>query len=501
MKSYKVIPALILLIVLTTGPLLYFLIPQYYLTPDILYVKAKTMWVGNGDLYADPVTGFPTFHPPYYHLILSLFVRLGMGIDFLLIAVSLSNVILLTLFTFLILRQIFDSRTALVSVFLIPFIYEYMGPGNILLASSFSFSVPLYLAGLWLYTKKAPSLFQTVLTAILWGLAFLISPGYLFLIAFAFVYELIFKRHYSRVLIMAAVFIIVIIPFFHQAYTIRRFGMMESSAFALWRGVPDLDWLQSLVMQLVSRVDGSLMRWHILPMLCLTGFGLYGMWRLRPVHSFPAVAALAFLFTFYHFNPQYASRVLFFLSLFLAAYFVRLLLSIESRKILVIGLLAVFILLGLSDHDLRITRFYNKRMVRYTGYGQRVANIKEALKPFVEPGDFVLALAKTYRRYIMPYFLTHGLLAYKSGEYYQLNTTLAAEMLVDYNRLMLTDNPDQIEYYCNKYGIKIAVVNRLDKSPPVFAAIRQWWDEVYADDTFRIYRRPTGRTSLDARGS
>ena len=147
------------------GPILYIFIPHYYLTPDILYVKAKTMWVTNGHLYTDPVTGMPTFHPPYYHLFLSLFVRLGIGIDFLLIAVSVMNVALLMLFGYLLLRRLFDTTTSLLTLLLLPFISQYMGPSYLFLASSFSFSVPIFLAGLLMYTKKAPTLLQNILTA------------------------------------------------------------------------------------------------------------------------------------------------------------------------------------------------------------------------------------------------------------------------------------------------------------------------------------------------
>jgi len=70
MSKYRVIPVLTLFLLIMAGPILYIFIPHYYLTPDILYVKAKTMWVTNGHLYTDPVTGMPTFHPPYYHLFL-----------------------------------------------------------------------------------------------------------------------------------------------------------------------------------------------------------------------------------------------------------------------------------------------------------------------------------------------------------------------------------------------------------------------------------------------
>lgn len=490
MKKYKAIPVLTLLLLLMAGPILYHLLPQYYLTPDILYVKAKTMWVASGDLYTDPASGFPTFHPPYYHLFLSWFVRLGIHIDSLLITISLLNVALLLLFAYLLLRKVFDDTTVLVTLLLLPFINRYMGPDYLFLASSFSFSVPFFLAGLWLYLKEDPTVVRSILTSVLWGCAFLVSPGYLFLIAFTFAYELLFKRRFTRFGVMASVFLITILPFFYQANTIRKLGMLETSTFSLWRGFPGFDWLQSLVVNFLSLTDGRLTHWHLLPLVVLAGLGLIEFWYTRPRHPFPAIAALAYLFTFYHFNEQYSSRILIFLSLFLTAYAIRFLLSIELRKRLILVLISLFVLLSLGDHVMRMVQFYNKRMDRFALYDQQEASIMAGLAPHVKPGEFILAGAKTYRRYIMPNIPAHGLLAYKTGEYYQLNTTLAKDMLLDYSALMEADNRETIRHICNKYGIKIAVMSKKDHRQSVFRVLPQWWELLYEDGMFKIYQRP-----------
>ncbi len=453
----------------------------------------------NGHLYTDPVTGMPTFHPPYYHLFLSLFVRLGIGIDFLLIAVSIMNVALLMLFGYLLLRRLFDSTIALLTILLLPFISQYMGPSYLFLASSFSFSVPIFLAGLWIYTKKDPTILQNILTAVLWGCAFLVSPGYLFLIAFTLAYELLFKRRYGRFALLTVVFLIVITPFFYQAYVIRRFGLLETSVFSFWHGFPNFAWLKSLIVDLLSPRDGNLIHWHMIPLLAIVGMGLAGIWRLRPMHKIPAIAGLAYLFTYYHFNTQYASRILIFFSLFLMAYAISFLLSFKSKRKPVLVIMSILVLLGLGNHVMSTFQFYNKRLNRYTMYSQQVESIKAGLGPHVKPGDFVLADAKTYRRYIMPNILVHGLLAYKSGEYYQLNSTLAKDMLRDYIVLIQCKDRDEIEYICNKYNMKIAVLSRTDPKKAIFRDLPQWWEVVYEDKLFVIFRRPDEKSSTNAR--
>ena len=73
-------------------PTLFNLTPLYYTSPDIEYVKAKTLRVLEGDLFIDPVTGITNFHPPYYHLFLALLSIAGISLDLSLTLVTILNV-------------------------------------------------------------------------------------------------------------------------------------------------------------------------------------------------------------------------------------------------------------------------------------------------------------------------------------------------------------------------------------------------------------------------
>ena len=81
MKKSVVWIILIVFSLMVLGPLLYHHLPPYIFSPDIQYAKGKVLRVMEGELYNDPVTGFPTFHPPYFHCVLALLVWFGLDLD------------------------------------------------------------------------------------------------------------------------------------------------------------------------------------------------------------------------------------------------------------------------------------------------------------------------------------------------------------------------------------------------------------------------------------
>jgi hypothetical protein len=490
MAKYKQAFVLVLFVLIIAGPVLYFQIPQHLVTPDIQYVKGKVLWILEGELFSDPVTGFPNFHPPYYHLFLSMFVRLGLAIDYILLAISVVNVGLLILFSYLTLKRVFDEKTALFTVLLIPFINQYMGPNYLFLASSFSFSIPFYLAGLWLYIRGSSSKPQTMAAAALWGVAFLVSPGYLFLIGLIFIYELVVRRNYLQFALMSLVFIIMCIPFLIQANMIQNFSMFGTSAFAWWRGWPDSEWLQSLMTHILSPTKGEISQWQNIIAGLLLVFGLWSIIRSRSIHAFAVIAAVAYLLTYYHFNPQYASRILFFLTLFLAAYAIQLILELKKRQVYAYLFITLLVLLSTGDHVNRTIQFYSKRIDFYGSYKNTASTIVGHLEKYVKPGEFILASDKTYRYYILPFMPNHGLLAYRTGEYFQLNSKLASEMLADFKDLMFSTDDEILNHFCHKYRINIVIVMTPDLKLPACRKIRSEWDALYQDELFSIHRRP-----------
>jgi hypothetical protein len=477
-------------VLIVLWPLLYHQTPLHFYTPDIQYVKAKVLWVKAGDLFADPISGYPTFHPPYYHLFLVLLSRLGIEISTQLLWVTIANNCLLFFFGYLLLRRIFGVETALISTLLMPFIIYYMGYGNPLLPASFRFSVPFYMAGLWLYTKEKPATIITALSCILWAIAFLVSPVYLFLIGFTFLYELLFKKDYRRFLLMAAVFLLAIIPFYIQAYAVYKANLAGTAAFRLWRGVPDGPWLKEFMTRLLSPVDGNILSWQVGAAIALSAAGVAGMWKSRPIHAFAIIAILAYLFTAYHFSSNYAIRVHMFVSLFLVGYAVKLARTIKIPRSVSYALVILLAAFGLVDHLMRSEKVFAKQQIATENYEIIAPGLMDNLGNYIEEGSFILATDRVYRHFIMPYFRVHGLLAYRTGEYYQLKTKLSEKMLADYNSLMKCYRIDDIEGRCRKYNINTAVVPRYrEMEMPVFKAIAGHWRLVYHDPYFLVYRR------------
>jgi hypothetical protein len=281
-----------------------------------------------------------------------------------------------------------------------------------------------------------------------------------------------------------------IIPFFIQASIIYRASMMGTAAFAPWRGLPDFAWLGTMISYFFSPMDGRLTHWQILPAAGVAVLGIVAVARTRPAPALPIIAGLAFLFTAYHYTAQYASRVQFVLALVLAAYAIRYLTEIIRDRHISYGLVLALALFGVVDHTVRTADFYATRATHFAGYDAIVETCLPGVAPFLQPDSFVLATDQTYRDFIMPFFPVHGLVAYRSGEYYQLTTALADEMLADYEEIMGTTNLGAIDQICIKYRINIAIFRRGDDTFPIYRAVNRVWQPVYRDDFFRVYRRP-----------
>lgn len=476
---------------LMAAPVVWFRHPLYFFNPDIEYVKAKILRVLAGSFFTDPVTGFPNFHPPWYHVILSVPARLGIGLDTLLRYAAVQNVVLIPLFSWLILERLFDRRTALYTALLVPFLFQHMGPGQIYLATAFYYSLPFYLAGLWLYLGPS-TITKNLLTALLWGMAFLISPVYLFAIGFVFVYELIFRKDFRRVAVYIPVFLATIIPFFVQAYTVYGPGLAGSSTFALWRGLPDAAWLKGFLSYLVSPVVGDPLTWPVPFAIAAGAIGVMGYIRRKRRLPFLFIAAAAFLFTAYHFSFTYASRILYLVALLLAGCAVEYVRTIIPARRITILVLVTAILAGTVDHYRRYLNLYQEQAEGFADYERASAGLKANLGKYIDPTGYILATDITYRMMIMPHVAVHGLLAYKTGEYFQLNPDISRRMQADYNRLIGSDNTAVINELCRTYNITTAVAGEASEMTlPVFRTVADTWTLVFHDGYFRIYVKPS----------
>jgi hypothetical protein len=471
------------------SPILYYHAPQYYGTPDVQYVKAKVLSVAAGDIFPAPVPGRPIFPPPSYPFFLSLFTRLGVNIDILLFLVSVVNVCALLVLGYFVLAMRFEKRTAFLCALMIPFIIQHMGQGNLTLATAFSFSISFYLGGLYFYFRPGTARWRLSAMAVLWGCAFLISPVYVFLIGFTFAYELIVRREYRRFWMPALVFLATITPFFVQMNAVYNAGMGGTSTFALWRGVPDGQWFKALGTSFLLPAETEKGWLPAALAVIVVMLGILGVTRNRSARSLLIIAGLAYVFTAYHFNPQYAQRVQFFLSLFLAAEAVEYLSSLRMKRVAVISFATICIVLGAYEHFDATKVLIKNREDNIADYKLYGAGFWANMGKYLTPGQYVLVTDATYRYFIMPYFPAHALVAYKSGDYFQINEAVAQEMHDDYGAIMGSDDIETVERYCRKYGMRTAVMHvRYDQKYPVFQAIEVNWTLVYEDAYFRIYQ-------------
>ena len=484
---------LALFAIIVIGPVLYYHIPPYYFTPDILYVKAKLLAVMQGSLFSDPVTGFPTMHPPFYHLVLAVPALIGISTEALPLLVSIFNVVLTLVFTYLVISRLFNSTVGLFTALLIPFINQHMGPSYLFLATAFYFSIPFFLAGLWLYLKPKQTMRHWILTGVLWGITFLISPGYVFVIGLFFLYELGVQRNFRRVIYTGIPFALALTPFYVQLYLVQATGMAGTSAFSLWRGIPDGEWMDAFFRYFLSPADGRLSHWYIIPAMAIFISGVVLGIRSKKARPYIIIFGAAWLLTAYHFNYfQYGPRIYFFLSLFLAAVVMEFIFShLKGRAAVIAGI--AFLSLISFDYLRQTVPEMSEYASSYDGYREIGAGLRTNLGKYITPGSFVLADEQTYRNFIMPYFPVKALVAHKTGEYYQVNSKLSAEMLDDLNYFRQSTTAEQIDFICRKYRMTVAVFGGNDKDISGFEVISRIWRQVYRDRYFVIYVQPEGQ--------
>jgi hypothetical protein len=454
------------------------------------------MQVLQGRLFADPITGYNTMHPPWFHLVLAPFKALGLGLDFILIMVTVFNVALLIFFTYKVIETVFDRATALFTCLMITFIVEFMGCRNFLLATSFYFSLPFYVAGLWLYLKSAKSLRLSTTAAFLWGLAFLMSPVYVFLLGLTFLYEVLVERRYKRFLAMAAVFTVTIVPFFVQAIYIYSQGLWGSRVFALWRGVPELDWWGKLIVEFVSPTENNIASIPSVVHLLILITALVVLIRARKVHWFLPLSLLAWFLTFYHFSDQYAIRIQVLFSIFAVATAIFGIKRLGINKYLYIIPIAAIAVLGLYQHHSGTIINYQKERAGYIQYMQGGEQFWQNMTEYLEKDRYIFCNKDVYMKYIMPYFPAYSLGAYKTMDYFQLKSELSDMLEHDYQWVVRSNSYSYIDSIAVKYGIETAVVTRTEITVPLFEILAERWEAVYRDKYFVILKKPPKSPAL-----
>jgi hypothetical protein len=490
MRRYwrKILLALVVLAIIM--PLFYYGTPYCTSSPDICYVKAKVLHVMEGDIFADPVSGYDTLHPPLYHIFLGFFKAFGLSLDTILMLVTIFNVSLLFVFTFKIIEYVYDRAVAFLTSLLLLFIVEYMGYTGILLATSFYFSVSFYLCGLWLYLKSEKSLRLSIMASVFWGLTFFISPVYVFLLGLTFLYELLIARRYKRFLVMAAVFLVTISPYIIEAVHIYASDLWGSAVFTFWRGIPNMAWWKGLCLEFISPTKGS---WLSIPSAIHILFLLLAVAaivRQRKVHWFIPVAALAYFLTSYHFSTQYAIRIHLFLSIFIIATALAGLKHYKiNRHILLLPVLVITVFSVYWHYDY-ISFYYEREKATFAPFQESGESLWANLNRHLVKGRYIFCTKDVYRYYIMTHFPAHSLGAYRTLEYFQLNSRVAEMLDNDYHAVINSADYEPIESIADKYNIETAIVSGDDWQAPLFQVIAQLWTPVYEDEYFVIYKRP-----------
>jgi len=472
-------------------PTLIFRAPYFVTSPDMYYVKAKVLQVLHGRLFADPITGYDTFHPPFYHLCLAFLGKLGFGLDSVLVMVTIINLILIPLLVYKVLEWAYDSTTALACSIILPFVIDFMGSGRILLATSFNFSISIFLAGLWLYLKPEKTIWQYFVVSLLWGAAFLVSPVFLFLIAACFLRELVNVRNYRAVMILAGGTCLMLIPFFIQTYVIYSQNLQGASAFAFWRGFPDLNWIKQLTIDYLSPRLGKVISLPVLVHVAfLSAFGAYAF-KSKKIPWLIPYSFAAYLLTYYHFKPQYAIRIQLFLSIFMAAFVldnIRKTHPLKSYWQLPLAAIALTGFYHFYSDALSEYRRWNAGEAVYQSVGNE---LWKNMGRYLVDDQYIFCTKDTYFRFVMTEIPVHCLGAYKTLDYYQVKPSIADALEADYQTVINSNSINVIAAIASKYRIESAVANPVDMKLPLFQTLAQSWKVVYRDKHFTIFQKPS----------
>jgi hypothetical protein len=477
------------LVLIIVAPVLYYGAPYFVNSPDMFYVKAKVLQVQQGNIYADPITGYDTFHPPLYHVVLAGLSFLGWSIDVNLILLTIINVSLFVYFTYRLCSHLYDTNTAFIVCLLIPFIVEFMGSRNILLATSFNFSVPFFLGGLLVYLRSGTSYLRIGLAGLVWGIAFLISPVYLFLLALIFIRDVVITRQWRRFLILIGTFAVSIIPFFIHARVIISQNLHHSSTFALWRGLPDIAFFKNMLFEFVSPSVHDIASFSTLIAVVFMIVAGVIIIRRKKVIWFIPLSCVAYLLTYYHFSAQYAIRIELFISIFLIGVFVD---GIQAqwlnRKMWLVPLI---IIVGgsLFAQYKNVLDDYRRIESGWEDNQAITQNLVANLDIHLTDNEYVLCTKETYFRYIMPYKSVHALGAYRTMTYYQLDTIVASRLENDYGHVIQSLDYEEILKIANKYEMNAAVFSGRERKLPVYKTLASRWDPVYWDEYFIIMKR------------
>jgi hypothetical protein len=484
----KIWPTTLVLIIL--GPIFYYFEPWLNFSPDILYVKAKVFQILQGGVFTDPITGYNTFHPPFYHLFLAPFTVIGLSLETVLILITISNISLMFFFIFKVVEGSFDSETGFYTCLMIPFIVSCMGRGEILLASSFYFSVPFYLAGLWLYLKPEKSIRLAIVASGLWGIAFLVSPVYVFLLGLTFFYDFLVLNQRRRLLIMVATFLVTIAPFIIQGIYIYSQDLWGSSAFSIWRGFPDMHWWSSLVIRFISPSMGRLEIISSILHAVILITAIFIFIREKKIFWFIPILLLAYLLTFYHFSGQYASRIQIFLSVFVTAGVIhRFAQTLKNKNILVLTLSLVLIFSVIKHYAVAVPTYKigeENRANLMLGGGK----LYKVMDSYLVKNKYIFCTKFTHRWHILGRFPAHSLGAWRTMDYYQLNDRIAEMLETDYQAAFNSTDYELIKGIADKYDIDRALFSGDDENLPLSQTLLKRWQLVYADEYFYILSRP-----------
>jgi hypothetical protein len=140
-------------------------------------------------------------------------------------------------------------------------------------------------------------------------------------------------------------------------------------------------------------------------------------------------------------------------------------------------------------HYMYVAEYYEKEKETFQPFAETSEKLWANLDKHLVKGSYVFCTKEVYRYYIMTHYPAHSLGAYRTLEYFQVNSRVAEELEKDYREVLYSLDYDFIKSIIRKYDIRAAIVSGSDYQLPLFQILAQAWHPVYEDEYFVIYKR------------
>ena len=500
-------------------PFLLIDVPVEWPAPDISYNIGKIWRAYDGHLFVDAVTGYPSIYPSMFHCLWAGVMHIiPVTPHKLLVMSTIFHMMFFMFSTFILVRKLFNTSTAALTVLLTGLIFYLPSIGYITLATNSTFSIGFFILAIYFFYKgyyENPSFLKY--SGLLFGFSTVLWPNYLFLLAAMFIVFAISEwrteKLAAKLAKTAGFYLIPLVYLIVQAVIVAKEGLLGSERVRLFHGVPRPKWWLELVYRFFTLGEDwkfsnktTLLFTAVYILLFLTAcYSLfykvaYGepITRRRTVKRFLIILAIGIfggMFVLnYVFDPSYTRRAAIFLNIIVAglsANFLIMLISSRSFTRFVGYLIIAFlVIMSVGYNTYKFQKIAAQAQAAYINYMRFNRPVVDAISSLTNKDTRIFSTKEIFRMVIMANIPRYGLVAHRDNNYFYLNSELSAKISRDYDNILSTTDKNTLDSILKKYSIEYCLLSKADiMKYPGLMVMSHSYRELYEDRFFIILKR------------